>query len=251
LKTMPRFLSAFLVMGLLMAPSAVRLHAQEAGQPQQAGQAQQNAVPNENHMDAPEAHPEAETAEYRHSAMVAKVAGWMHVKTETAAQIFEDFNSGVLILVLVVVLVKVVPGVFRKRSATLQKDLTLAHEATEDANRRLAGVEARLSRLDTEIEAIRVQAEKDSVEDEKRIAAALEAERERIVASAEQEIAAVQAAAQRELKKFAADLAIDQAMRSMQLSPDTDRALVRDFSKGLSGGPVSGGASSGDAGGKA
>jgi F-type H+-transporting ATPase subunit b len=101
-------------------------------------------------------------------------------------------------------------------------------------------VEARLSRLDTEIEAIRVQAEKDSVEDEKRIAAALESERERIVASAEQEISAVQAAAQRELKKFAADLAIDQAMRKMQLSSETDRALVKDFSKGLSGGAFSG-----------
>jgi F-type H+-transporting ATPase subunit b len=164
----------------------------------------------------------------------------MHVKTETAAQIFEDTNSGILILVVVVLLVKVVPGILRKRSATLQKDLQLAHAATEDANRRLAEVEARLSRLDTEIEAIRVQAEKDSVEDEKRIAAALESERERIVASAEQEISAVQAAAQRELKKFAADLAIDQAMRKMQLSSETDRALVKDFSKGLSGGAFSG-----------
>src|ERR1700691_1653265 len=220
-------------MGLLLAPAGVCLHAQEAGQPKEAGQPQQSAIPDENRMDAPEAHPEAETAEYRHSATVATVARWMHVKTETAAQIFEDFNSGVLILVLVVVLVKVVPGILRKRSATLQKDLTLAHAATEDANRRLTEVEARLSRLDTEIEAIRAQAEKDSVEDEKRIHAALEAERERIVASAEQEIAAAQAAAQRDLKKFAADLAIDHAMRKIQLSNDTDRALVREFGKSL------------------
>jgi F-type H+-transporting ATPase subunit b len=97
-------------------------------------------------------------------------------------------------------------------------------------------VEARLSRLGSEIEAIRAQAEKDSVEDERRIHATLEAERERIIASAEQEIASLQAAAQRELKKFAADLAIDSAMRRMQVSTDTDRALVRDFSMGLSGG---------------
>jgi F-type H+-transporting ATPase subunit b len=228
---MPRFLSSILLLGLLVAPAGVRLHAEEPAQPQRP-------ITNENHMDAPD--PQSETEEYRHSAAVQSIARMMHVKTETAAQIFEDTNSGILILVVVVLLVKVVPGILRKRSATLQKDLQLAHAATEDANRRLAEVEARLSRLDTEIEAIRVQAEKDSVEDEKRIAAALESERERIVASAEQEISAVQAAAQRELKKFAADLAIDQAMRKMQLSSETDRALVKDFSKGLSGGAFSG-----------
>lgn len=229
-----RILSLILVVGLLMAPAGLRLHAQEAAQPQQRGQAQA-PVPNENHMDAPDPH--SETEEYRHSSIVQGIAHLLHMKTETFAQISEDFNSGVLILVLLVVLGKVLPGVFRKRSAQLQKELTEAHAATEDANRRLAEVEVRLSRLDTEIEAIRVQAEKDSVEDEKRIAAALEAERERIVASAEQEIGAAQAAAQRELKKFAADLAIDQAMRRMQLSSETDRALVKDFSKGLASGP--------------
>jgi F-type H+-transporting ATPase subunit b len=227
LRKMPRILSSILVLGLLVAAAGVRLHAQEPAQPQ-------HPIKNENRMDYPDPH--SETEEYRHSAAVQSIARMMHVKTETAAQIFEDINSGILILVVVVLLVKVVPGILRKRSATLQKDLTLAHAATEDANRRLAEVEARLSRLDTESEAIRLQAEKDSVEDEKRIAAALELERERIVASAEQEIAATQAAAQRELKKFAADLAIDQAMRKMQLSSDTDRALVRDFSKGLAGG---------------
>jgi F-type H+-transporting ATPase subunit b len=155
------------------------------------------------------------------------------VKTETAAQIFEDFNSGVLIFAIVVVLWKMLPKMFRSRSEDLQRELVGARLATEDANRRLAEVEARLLRLNTEIDAIRQQVERESVEDEKRIHAALESERERIIASAEQEITATQAAAQRELKKFAADLAIDNAMRRIQLSSDTDRALVREFGKAL------------------
>jgi F-type H+-transporting ATPase subunit b len=83
------------------------------------------------------------------------------------------------------------------------------------------------------IDGIRQQVEQESVEDEKRIHAALEAERERIIASAEQEIGATQAAAQRELKNFAANLAINNAMRRIQLSNDTDRALVREFGKSL------------------
>ena len=158
------------------------------------------------------------------------------IKTETMAQIFEDINSGVLLLAIFFVIFKVLPKIFRRRSETLAKELTMAQAATEDANRRLADVEARLSRLDGEIEAIRQQAEKDSVRDEQRIRDTINSERERIIASAEQEIAAAQLAAQRELKKFAADLAVDHALRKIQLSTDADRALVKEFGKTLSGG---------------
>jgi F-type H+-transporting ATPase subunit b len=178
----------------------------------------------------------SETEEFRHSAAVQAIARFLHVSTEVTAQIFEDINSGILIVVTAYFLWKYLPGIFRRRSATLEKELTAAHAATEDANRRLAEVEARLSRLDREIEAIRRQAEKDLGEDEKRLQAQMASEKERIVASAEQEIAAAQAAAQRELKKFAADLAIDSAMRRIQLSAETDRALVKEFGTGLANG---------------
>ncbi len=161
------------------------------------------------------------------------IAHYGHVSTETAAQIFEDLNSAVLLIAIAWALFKFVPKMFRNRSEKLQKELVEARLATDDANRRLAEVEARMLRLDSEVDSIRQQMERESVEDEKRIHAAMEAERERIVASAEQEITATQAAAQRDLKKFAADLAIDNAMRRVQLSSDTDRALVREFGKSL------------------
>jgi F-type H+-transporting ATPase subunit b len=236
LKTMPRFLNRALLAVLLAAAPMPALHAQQApaAAPTPAEQARAAAAKSE-HMDAPETN--SETEQYRHSALVQSIARMLGLKTETAAQIFEDLNSALLILVILYFVFKMLPGIFRRRSESLRKDLSLARVATEDANRRLAEVEARLSRLDSEIDAIRLQAERDSAEDEKRILAALEAERERIVASAEQEIGAAQAAAQRELKKFAADLAVDSAMQRIQLSSDTDRALVREFGKGLTGGP--------------
>jgi F-type H+-transporting ATPase subunit b len=223
---MPRLLSSALLLGALLAVPAIGQ--QLAPTPQQQADASAARV---EHMDTPETNSGIE--QYRHSKTVQAIAHMVGLSTETTAQIFEDFNSGVLILAIAYFLFKLVPGLLRKRSATIRKDLSEARAATEDANRRLAEVEARLSRLGSAIEAIRQQAERDSVEDEKRIAAALEAERERIVASAEQEIAAAQAAAQRELKKFAADLAVDSAMHRIQLSSDTDRALIRDFGKGL------------------
>jgi F-type H+-transporting ATPase subunit b len=228
LKTMPRSLGSILLLGAFVAVPAIGQQAQPAPTPAQ--QARATAAKAE-HMDTPATNSEIE--QYRHSSSVQAIARITGLKTETTAQIFEDFNSGVLILAIAYFVFKFVPGLLRKRSETIRKDLSSARQATEDANRRIADVEARLSRLGSDIEAIRQQAERDSVEDEKRIAAALEAERERIVASAEQEIAATQAAAQRELKKFAADLAVDSAMHRIQLSADTDRALVRDFGKGL------------------
>jgi F-type H+-transporting ATPase subunit b len=231
LKRTPAILySLFLVM-LLLAASGPCLHAQQSLTPSQAAA---RSVGKEEHMDAPEG--ENQIEQYRHSSVVQAIARYGHVSTETAAEIFEDINSGVLLGAILIVLLKIVPKMFRSRSEKLQQELVGARFATEEANRRLAGVEARLQRLDSEIDAIRQQVEQEAGQDEKRIHAAMESERERIVASAEQEIAAAQAAAQRDLKKFAADLAIDHAMRKVQLSTDTDRALVREFGKNLNSG---------------
>ncbi len=90
-------------------------------------------------------------------------------------------------------------------------------------------MEAQLSRLDEEIAKIRAQVEDESKQDEVRIKATIEEERARIVASAEQEISAAAAHAQRSLRHFAADLAIERAVRQLDLTPDTDRALIAEF----------------------
>ncbi len=229
MKTLTRCLSAVLFAALL-AGAAASLRAQATDNSPAAKQGKSWAGSGE-HMDEPETSSEVE--QYRHSNVVNAIARIAHVKPETAAQIFEDLNSGVLIVAIGIFLWKVVPKMLRKRSETLEKELIQARLATDDANRRLAEVEARLLRLDSEIDAIRQQVEQEAVTDEQRIHAALETERERIIASAEQEIGAAQSAAQRELKKFAANLAIDNAMRRIQLSTDTDRALVREFGKSL------------------
>lgn len=228
MKTTAQILRAILL-GALLASPVIFARAQQA--PSHSPQAATSKAPGGEHMDEPESNSDIE--QYRHSSVVQAIARATGLKTETAAQIFEDLNSGVLLFAIGFALWKFLPKIFRKRSEDLQKDLVSARLASEDGNRRLAEVEARLLRLDSEIETFRHQVEQEAVEDEKRIHATLESERERIVASAEQEIAAAQSAAQRELKKFAADLAIDHAMRRIQLSSDTDRALVREFGKSL------------------
>ncbi len=228
MKRMSKFLIAILSVGLFIGPLML-LHADSKDNSPTAQPAKTRAAGE--HMDEPETNSEVE--QYRHSTTVEAIGRILHVKTEVAAQIFEDFNSGVLLFAIGFALWKFLPKMFRSRSETLQRELVAARLATEDANHRLAEVQARLLRLDSEIGSIRAQVEKDSAEDERRIHASLEAEKERIIASAEREIGAVQAAAQRDLKKFAANLAIDNAMHRIQLSNDTDRALVREFGKSL------------------
>ena len=237
MKRTPTLLYLVSVLALLPVLTAPRLHAQAASQaqtPLTPSQAAARSVGKDEHMDAPEG--ENQIDQYRHSSVVQGIARTLHVSTETAAQIFEDINSGILLGTILIVLLKIVPKMLRNRSEKLQQDLVGARIATDEANRRLAEVEARLQRLDSEIGTIRQQVEQEAAHDEQRIHAAMESERERIVASAEHEIAAAQAAAQRDLKKFAADLAIDHAMRKMQLSADTDRALIREFGKNLNSG---------------
>ena len=126
-------------------------------------------------------------------------------------------------------LAKFLPKVMRKRSVTLSHNLETARKTTADANARLSAVEAQLSRLDDEIAKIRAQVEEESKQDEVRIKATIEEERARIVPAAEQEISAAAAQAQRSLRHFAADLAIERAVRQLVLTPETDRALIAEF----------------------
>lgn len=217
----PLFLALSL---LLVLPPSARSQ-QPAAQPA--------AAPQGEHMDEPETHAQMEA--FRHSAAVQSLARHIGLSTETTARIIEDLNSGILIAAILWFLFRFVPKAFRKRNETLQKQLLDARLAAAEANERLAVVEERLSKLGIEIDAIREQTERDMVNDEKRIQESLEAERQRIIASAEQEIDAAGAAAQRDLKKFAAQLAVNRARQEIRLSPEDDRALIRSFGESLKG----------------
>jgi F-type H+-transporting ATPase subunit b len=105
----------------------------------------------------------------------------------------------------------------------------------------LSGVEARLSKLDEQIAAMRAQAEKDSAADEQRIKASVEEEKQKIVTAAEHEIAAATTHARRQLQQYAAELAIDQAAQKLVVSAETDRLLVQAFASRLAGEDPKGG----------
>jgi F-type H+-transporting ATPase subunit b len=167
--------------------------------------------------------------QYRHAPIVQSLAKLMHVDVETAARTFEIFNVSVVVLGIMIPLIRIMPRLLRKRSQKIQVDMETARKTTQDANRRLTAVEAKLASLDNEIAKFRSEVEEQIAQDEQRGKAALEEERTRIVASAEAEINVAAAQAKRSLRHFAADLAIDQAARQLMLTPETDRALIAQF----------------------
>jgi len=178
---------------------------------------------------------EDDQAQFKHSPSVQLVAKLTGLSLEHAYWLSVVLNFAVIALAIIWLSKKNLPGMFRNRTAYIRKAMEEAHKAGEEANRRLAGIEARLSRLDVEIGGMRAAAEKEAAAEEQRIKAAAEEDARKIVESAEQEIATAAKAARRELTAYAADLAVSLAKKQIRVDAATDQALVRNFAQQLSG----------------
>ena len=172
---------------------------------------------------------------FTHTRLVQSIGKAVGLDVDTTAKLFLWINFAIVFFAIVIPLAKFLPKVLRGRRETLSKNLEEARKTTADANSRLSAVEAQLSRLDEEIAKIRAQVEDEIKNDETRIKSSLVEESARIVAAAEQEIDVAAAQAQRGLKAFAADLAIDQAVRQLTLTAENDRALIEEFVAQTSG----------------
>jgi F-type H+-transporting ATPase subunit b len=227
----PLFLVLLLCLGGAFAVPGTTLTAQATptASPQAAARAPQGTgapKPEEGHEEGDDV--------YRHSASVKLLGRWFHLEKETAAKVFEYLNFAILAGAVLYGLLQYLPRTFRANRENIQHQLVDARTATEQAHERLAAIEQRLGRLDEEIAAISKQAEQDSVEDEARIKASIEAERRRIVDAVSKDIAAAANAAQRDLKRFAAELAVDRASQRIVLTEDDDRSLMQEFAQEFS-----------------
>jgi F-type H+-transporting ATPase subunit b len=173
---------------------------------------------------------------FKHSTSVQWISQHTGISVEAADWLSELINFGVIALAILWLSKKYLPGVFRQRNASIQKAIEEARKASEEANRRLGDIEARLSRIDSEIGAMRSAAEKEAAEEDQRIKAAAEEDARRIVEAVEQEIAALAKNTRHELRAYAANLAVSLAQKQIQVDANTDEALVRSFAQQLSNG---------------
>jgi F-type H+-transporting ATPase subunit b len=200
--------------------------------------AAQQAAPSATQATTEQSAPKAEAADSQEEQnkafrlegpLVKWTSSKLNLPNTTVASIFEFINFAIIVLGIGVPLVRWMPRFLRNRAEKVRTDIEAARKVTDDANSRLSAVEAKLASIGDEIAKFRVEVERESAEDEKRIKATLKEESERIVASAEQEIAMAAAQARRGLRNFAADLAIGEAAGKLVLTPETDRALIAEF----------------------
>jgi F-type H+-transporting ATPase subunit b len=171
--------------------------------------------------------------QYTHSPAVVKLGSMLGMKPDAAATVFTVFNFLIMVAALGFLLLKTLPKTFRNRNTKIQKNLVDARTATEEATARLNSVEARLSKLDDQIAQMRSQAHEDNAREEQRLKASIEDEKAKILAAAEAEIQNATTLARREIQRYAAELAIEQAVRKLVVSVETDRLLVEGFAHRL------------------
>ena len=170
-----------------------------------------------------------EMAEFKESASVRLIGRLTGLNLQQSYWLSVVLNFVVIAALIVWAGFKYLPGMFRDRSAAIQKAMQEAQIASEEARRRLADIESRLIKLDGEIGMMRDAAEKEGAAEEARIQAAAEEDARKIVLSAEQEVAAAVKAARRQLTAYAADLAVGLARKQIHVDAATDQALVRNF----------------------
>ena len=174
-----------------------------------------------------------EMEEFKHSASVRLVSRITGLNLQQSYWLCFILNFAVIAALFVWAGRKYLPGMFRDRTAAIQRAMQEAQKASEEARRKLAEIETRLQKLDVEIGMMRDQAERDGAVEEARIQATAEEDARKIVASAEQEIAAAAKAARRQLTAHAAELAVGIAAKQIRVDAATDQALVRDFASQL------------------
>jgi F-type H+-transporting ATPase subunit b len=220
----------FLV-SLTIASRTVRAQAEPSGQRATDSRQQPEGIGRQPVRDTrdPAGKEEDETDTFKRSPSVRYIAQKLGISVESASLLSVLLNFAVIGVVVVWAGRKYLPGLFRDRSAAIQRAMQEAQKASEEARRRLAEIESRLRKLDVEIGMMRDAAEKEAAAEEARIKAAAEDDARKIVESAEQEIAAAAKAARRDLTAYAADLAVGLAKKQIHVDAATDQGLVHDF----------------------
>jgi F0F1-type ATP synthase membrane subunit b/b' len=147
------------------------------------------------------------------------------------------FNLGLVIFVLVLVARKPLKEFYESRTLSIHEQLSEAQRAREQAEAKLADMEARMARLDDELSVLKTAAEKEAQAEYQRLVAEAERDAEKIMDRARQEIDGMTRAANIELKAHAAELAVrlaEEKVRAEITDEDRNRLFGR-FVKQLGG----------------
>lgn len=153
--------------------------------------------------------------------------------------LWQTFNFIIFVVVMIYVFRnKIGIGkIFDDRAVTIRKELDKAKTEKAEAERKLAEVEARMSKLDEEVAQMRADAAAEAEREATRIreAAALEAEKIKLMTAREIEGAMKEARA--ELRAFVADnsVAMAEATIRRELKPEDNSKILNKYVEELRG----------------
>ncbi|HXP88947.1 MAG TPA: ATP synthase F0 subunit B [Bryobacteraceae bacterium] len=152
-------------------------------------------------------------------------------KPEDNTNLWKWANFAILAAGLGYFIGKHAPGMFKARTAEIQKGIAEAQQVKRDAEKRAAEVDAKMTRLGADIEAFRAQAKTEMEREGARIRQETTAQIEKIHQQSALEIEFAGKTARRELREYAAQLALDLAKQRIQqrMTPALDAALVAGF----------------------
>jgi len=129
---------------------------------------------------------------------------------------------------------------FRSRSFAIRKGIAEAEEIRRSAEAGVAEVDRRLAGLQTEIERLRANSRREQSAEAERIRQHTAADLARIQEHAAREIDSAGKAARLELKRYAAQLAVDLAEQKIrrQMTPEVQAALIERFGQDLDRSPA-------------
>jgi F0F1-type ATP synthase membrane subunit b/b' len=167
------------------------------------------------------------------SHSVRRLAHWAGLSSTATFHLCSAFNFLLLVAFIYWKGCPRLTAALRARTNLIRRTIEEAHHLSEEARQRLADIESRWVRLDSEIASIRAVAEAGMKNEELHWWAATEAANRRILENAEREIEAAVQRAQHEVRAFTADLAVCVARQAMHIDERTDRCLIRAFVKEL------------------
>ena len=167
-------------------------------------------------------------------AVLAEGTGGQFLTLETVAKLLNLLLFGGL---MIYVLRRPLKEKLQERRDGIRRDLMRAQEERSAALAKLEDVELRLSKLDAEVEAVRMQAQSEAAEERARIEQQTEEDARKLREQARREIESASKAARASLREYAAEqsvrLAEDMIRREMR--PEDDARIVSDYVEELGG----------------
>lgn len=144
-------------------------------------------------------------------------------------EVWKFFNLGLFILGLLYFIKRPLGDAFRARQETIRRELAEAQQERDDALAKLAAVEERLRRLDSEVATLQEQSRIQAQAERERIARETEKEMAVLREQAQREIESAGKVARQELRRFAAHEIVTHAEEIIrrEMRADDDARLIK------------------------